>query len=180
MTSDDQDTNTQLQTAFDFNDEDLQANRRGTMTAAQQQRLNSNLGYWKKAGLTVLVVLISTVLGAFTVSANPDPTVGIEYVPAASLVIAVATVIFLIWLYFHERQSRADASNGTVVPIRGHVRIKKNDHGVITSIRIDGQTLWFSPQQKTLIDSIRDARPDVTLTAYCTPTNHKVLSVELA
>ena len=175
----------QLYTTFDFTPADLQANRDGKMTASQQQKIKpSLLNYAQIVGITVIVVLIGSVLGAIDIALNPSPLFGpdLEYVPIAFGIIVFVAMIILIGIFFFERQAIAEARDGKVTSINGRLKIYEIEAvpDTVSKLMVRKEVFQaLSNEQLAIVQQIREASDDSEVTIYYTPRTRKFLSIEL-
>ena len=171
----------QLTEAFGFTDEDLQANRDGRLTPRQQQQVKANMmSFWKVAGLTIVVVLIGTVLGAFSMAWSGDFFADISYVPIAFLIIAALAAAFLVWLYRHRQQVYTEIRAGHVTSVTGWLKIIESDGGRVGRFQIKKHNFTdLSQAQFDAVKHISQTHNPPIITVYYVPGHHKVVSVDL-
>ena len=171
-----------LFTHFDFTAKDLHSNRKGQMTKHQQQQLEAEAqAFWRQAGLIILVVLIGTVFGGIgiTVGGNPvtDNTIWVLVFAA----ILIATLAFLIWFYKHKQLARIEAQTTTVKAVSGELKILEADGETIGRFTVNDQIFGqLSQEQFKIMCQISKQLKPTTITVYCSPLRHKLLTIDIS
>lgn len=167
--------------AFGFTNEDLQANRDGQLTLRQQQQVKARMmSFWKAAGLTIVVVLIATALGAFSIAWSADPVVDVNYVPIAFLIVAALTVAFLVWLYRHRQKVYTEIRAGHVTSVTGWLKIIESDGGRVGRFQVKKHNFTdLSQAQFDVVKHISQTHNPPIITVYYVPGHHTVVSVDL-
>ncbi|GEM_PF-6180507 len=169
-----------LSKAFDYTTADLTANRDGRLTTRQQEILGSGQNFWKVAALTMLVVVVATAFAVIGILSNATPVTDIRFIPVAFLIMLVIAVVFLVSLFSHQRKIRVAIVAGHVIPVHGELHITEPEVGTIGRFRV--QTYNFNDLSQEQFDIIRDmneTRNPSSVTVYCVPNHHKVLSIDI-
>lgn len=180
--------NHQLRRVFNFTESDLQANRTGKLTSRQRQRLEDNLfAFWKVGGLTIVVLLISLVLGIMGILFNPDPVLDVAYIPVALLLIIVGAIITTILWARHRYQIYAAIRAGHVTTLAGRLKIIKPDSSLNDEVnrvgRFQVKAFTFndlSPEQYEVMSQIDTMYTHPKVVIHHVPNHYVVLSLEIS
>lgn len=166
----------ELQSAFNFTEADLQANRANRRTPAQQHQIEKDAsGFWRAAGYTVLVAFIGTIFGSVSILLEANPIYHDILWRVVIGIVVLGTLAVIAAIYHHKRQARADAHSKDVMRVHGDLQIVEPLTGTIGNFRVNGQEFLLDTQEQ--YDLLCQLAP-ATITVYCTPYRHKILSVE--
>lgn len=178
------DIQTQLMTIFDFTAADLEANRAGHFSAAQQAHLEANAsGFWKKFGLIALVIWICALgfLAAEFIGLVGDAVISLN--PLGRIAVIVVMLIVTggagIFLARHQRTLQADLNNG-IVYVEGQAELIELPEAGIKTLKIGAHVFGINAQVYDAAQAVFEPPSEEIFIAYYLPYSDTLLAIEPA
>lgn len=169
----------QVTAVFDFSTEELALNRAGRLSERQRGTLKFNLlEYLKRVGLAVLVAIIGSVLGTIGILFGGEPIVGDINWWVVYGIIALGTVVAIIWLSASQVRAWQDARDGTVTTVQGMVKIIEPTGGQFTIGGFQVRDDVFRDLTQEQFELMRTLKGE-KVTVYISPRVRRFMALEL-